>query len=80
MNDKPRAHHFVPQFWIKQFLSADRCLWGYKWDEDRINERSSKAMMQFRDLYTIRPNGVDDTSLETNELNTVDTDGARAFT
>jgi hypothetical protein len=79
MNDKPRAHHFVPQFWIKQFTSIDGRLWGYEWDDDRIRERSSKAMMQLRDLYTMQPNGIDDASLETNELGGVDREGASAF-
>lgn len=79
MNNKPRAHHFVPQFWIKKFISADGNLWGYEWNDDRIKQRSSKAMMQVFDLYTIQPGGVDDTSLETNELGVIDTAGANAF-
>jgi hypothetical protein len=78
-NDKPRAHHFVPQFWIKQFTSNDGRLWGYNWDDDRVRERSSKSMMQLRDLYTMLPNGIDDESLETNELGGVDREGASAF-
>lgn len=79
MSKKPRVHHFVPQFWIKKFISADGKLWGYEWNDDRIKERSSKAMMQIFDLYTIQPAGADDTSLETNELGTIDTDGADAL-
>lgn len=79
MNNKPRVHHFVPQFWIKRFISADGKLWGYEWSDDRIKQRSSKAMMQVFDLYTIQPGGVDDTSLETNELGVIDTAGANAF-
>lgn len=79
MNNKPRVHHFVPQFWIKKFISTDGKLWGYEWNADRIKQRSSKAMMQVFDLYTIQPGGVDDTSLETNELGAIDGEGARAF-
>ncbi len=79
MNNKPRIHHFVPQFWIKKFISTDGKLWGYEWNDDRIKQRSSKAMMQVFDLYTIQPGGVDDTSLETNELGVIDTAGANAF-
>ncbi|MDE1918763.1 MAG: DUF4238 domain-containing protein [Sphingomonadales bacterium] len=79
MNNKPRIHHFVPQFWIKKFISTDGKLWGYEWNDDRIKQRSSKAMMQVFDLYTIQPAGVDDTSLETNELGAIDTTGANAF-
>lgn len=79
MNSKPRIHHFVPQFWIKKFISADGKLWGYEWNDDRIKQRSSKSMMQVFDLYTIQPGGVDDTSLETNELGVIDTTGAKAF-
>jgi Protein of unknown function (DUF4238) len=79
MSKKPRVHHFVPQFWIRKFISADGKLWGYEWNDDRIKERSSKAMMQIFDLYTIQPGGADDTSLETNELGTIDTDGADAL-
>jgi Protein of unknown function (DUF4238) len=79
MNNKPRVHHFVPQFWIKKFISADGNLWGYEWNDDRIKQRSPKAMMQVFDLYTIQPSGVDDTSLETNELGAIDDSGAKAF-
>jgi hypothetical protein len=79
MSKKPRVHHFVPQFWIKKFISADGNLWGYEWNDDRIKHRSSKKMMQIFDLYTIQPDGVDDTSLETNELSVIDSVGAIAL-
>lgn len=79
MTNKPRVHHFVPQFWIKKFISADGNLWGYEWNDDRIRQRSPKTMMQVYDLYTIQPAGVDDTSLESNELGLIDTAGASAF-
>lgn len=79
MNKKPRVHHFVPQFWIKKFTSADGRLYGFEWNDDRIKQRSSKAMMQVFDLYTTQPGGVDDTSLETDELGEIDADGAKAF-
>jgi hypothetical protein len=35
--------------------------------------------MQITDLYTVQPTGIDDTSLETNELGAIDSDGAQAF-
>jgi len=79
MNNQPRVHHFVPQFWVKEFTGADGKLWGYAWDDDRIKERSSKAMMQIFDLYTIQPQGADDTSLETCELGNIDRNGSAAF-
>ena len=79
MTDKPRIHHFVPQFWIRKFISLDGKLWGYEWNSDRIRDRSPRSMMQVFDLYTIQPSGADDTSLETNELGVIDTAGARAF-
>ena len=79
MTNKPRLHHFVPQFWIKKFASADGKLWGYEWHDDRVKHRSSKAVMQIFDLYTLQPSGADDTSLESNELSKVDTQGARTF-
>lgn len=79
MSNKPRVHHFVPQFWIKKFISADTKLWGYEWRDDQVKHRSSKAVMQIFDLYTIQPSGADDTSLESNELGKVDTQGAITF-
>lgn len=79
MTNKPRVHHFVPQFWIRKFISADGNLWGYAWNDDRIKQRSSKAIMQVFDLYTIQPARVDDTSLESSELGVIDTAGADAF-
>jgi len=71
MTDKPRIHHFVPQFWIRKFISLDGKLWGYEWNSDRIRDRSPRSMMQVFDLYTIQPSGADDTSLETNELGVI---------
>ena len=70
---------FRPQFWIKKFVSADGKLWGYEWYDDQVKHRSSKAVMQIFDLYTIQPSGADDTSLESNELGTIDTQGAITF-
>lgn len=79
MNNQPRVHHFVPQFWIKKFRDSAGNLHGYSWDDDRIKERSAKAVMQKFDLYTIQPSGADDTTLETSELGDVDRNGSAAF-
>jgi len=76
VNNKPRNHHFVPQFWIKKFASADKHLWGYDWEGDSVNQRSSRAVMQIFNLYTMQPSGLDDTSTETDELGKVDSQGA----
>lgn len=37
MNDKPRKHHFVPQFWIRRFAGSDGRLWAYDHDSGRIS-------------------------------------------
>ncbi|OYX71146.1 MAG: hypothetical protein B7Y95_13880 [Rhizobiales bacterium 32-66-11] len=79
MNNKPRVHHFVPQFWIKKFRDSDGKLQGYSWDDDRIKERAAKAVMQIFDLYTIQPSGADDTTLETGELGDIDRNSSAAF-
>ena len=79
MNDKPRKHHFVPQFWIRRFAGSDGRLWAYDYDSDRISERSSKQLMQIFNLYTVQPSGADDTTLETVDLNRIDSDGSAVF-
>jgi hypothetical protein len=79
MNDVPRIHHFVPQFWIKKFTASDGKLWTYDWKDDRIRERSSKQLMQVFNLYTIQPSGIDDASLEVIDNNKIDNDGAEVF-
>lgn len=79
MNDKPRKHHFVPQFWIRRFAGTDGKLWAYDHDNGRISERSSKQLMQIFNLYTVQPSGADDTTLETVDLNRIDSDGSAVF-
>lgn len=79
MTNAPRVHHFVPQFWIKKFMSADGRLWSYDWKDDALKERSSRQLMQVFNLYTVQPSGVDDTSLETVDNQKIDNDGSRAF-
>lgn len=79
MNDKPRNHHFVPQFWIRRFAGTDGKLWAYDHDNGRIGERSSKQLMQIFNLYTVQPSGADDTKLETVDLNRTDSEGSAVF-
>lgn len=79
VTNKPRIHHFVPRFWIENFRSADGRLWAYDWKDDAVRDRSPKVIMQVRDLYTIQPSGIDDTSLETIDNMKLDNDGAALF-
>ncbi len=79
MTNTPRRHHFVPQFWIRRFIGADGRLWAYDHDTDRISERSSKQLMQIFNLYTVQPSGIDDTTLETGDLNKIDSQGSSVF-
>ena len=79
MIEKPRKHHFVPQFWIRRFAGADGKLWAYDHQTGRTSERSSKQLMQIFNLYTVQPSGADDTTLETVDLNRIDTQGNATF-
>lgn len=79
MSNPPRIHHFVPQFWIKKFSASDGKIWAYDWDIDFVKERSSKQLMQVFNLYTVQPLGLDDTTLETIDLNKIDQKGAAIF-
>lgn len=79
MTDKPRKHHFVPQFWIRRFAGTDGKLWAYDRDAGRISERSSKQLMQIFNLYTVQPSGSDDATLETVDLNKIDAQGSAIF-
>ncbi|MEF3129393.1 DUF4238 domain-containing protein [Rhizobium leguminosarum] len=79
MTNTPRKHHFVPQFWIRRFAGSDGRLWAYDGDTGRISERSSKQLMQIFNLYTVQPSGADDTTLETVDLNKIDSEGSSAF-
>jgi len=75
--NKPRSHHFVPQFWQKHFSTDGTALvWAYDYQDDSVRERSVKTLMKERDLYTVDPKGVVDVSLETDELGDVDREGA----
>jgi hypothetical protein len=76
VTNKPRKHHFVPQFWIRRFACADGRLWAYDHATGRISERSSKQLMQIFNLYTVQPSGADDTTLETVDLNRIDSEGS----
>lgn len=79
MTNKPRKHHFVPQFWIRKFVGPDGKLWTYDHQNGCIRERSPKQLMQIFNLYTLQPSGIDDTTLETVDLGEVDTQGSRVF-
>ncbi len=79
MTNTPRKHHFVPQFWIRRFAGADGKVWAYDHYTGRINERSSKQLMQIFNLYTVQPSGADDTTLETIDLNRIDSEGSAVF-
>ncbi|MGY2805606.1 DUF4238 domain-containing protein [Bradyrhizobium sp. USDA 4506] len=79
MTGKPRIHHFVPQFWIRKFAGLDGKLWAYDHLSGRIREHSAKQLMQIFNLYTIEPSGADDTTLETVDLNKIDSQGSAAF-
>lgn len=79
MNDKPRKHHFVPQFWIRRFSGSDGRLWAYDHNSGQISERSSKQLMQIFNLYTVQPSGADDTTLEMVDLNKIDSEGSAVF-
>jgi hypothetical protein len=79
MNNPPRAHHFGPQFWIKRFAGSDGKIWAYDRHDDRVEERSSKRLMQLFNLYTVQPSGLDDTTLETVDLNKIDREGNALF-
>ncbi len=79
MSQKPRKHHFVPQFWIRRFVVPDGKLWCYDHSKGEIRASSPKQVMQIANLYTIQPSRVDDVSLETVDLNRVDSEGSAVF-
>ena len=79
MTDKPRKHHFVPQFWIRRFAGADGKLWAYDHQAGQTRERSSRQLMQIFNLYTVQPSRSDDTTLETVDLNKIDSQGSAIF-
>lgn len=72
----PREHHFVPQFWLKRFKDADGCLYGYDRQRQIVTDFSPRRIMKIRDLYTLDPDGIDDTSIEDVDLKRVDNNGA----
>jgi hypothetical protein len=76
---QPREHHFVTQSWIRRFDDADGKLYAYDRDKGDVKARSSKKIMKITDLYTLDPGGIDDTSVETVDLQKVDDEGARAM-
>lgn len=79
MSNPPRKHHFIPQFWIKRFAADDGKIWVYDRNDGSIKPRSPKAVMQLFNLYTLEPSGVDDTTLESIELDRIDREGNAAF-
>ncbi|HEX8443497.1 MAG TPA: DUF4238 domain-containing protein [Allosphingosinicella sp.] len=79
VGNPPREHHFVTQSWIKRFVDADGQLYSYDHDSGEVKFRSSKKIMNIRDLYTQDPGGADDTTIETRDLQKVDDDGAKVM-
>lgn len=79
MTNKPRKHHFIPQFWIRKFEDLEGKIWAYDHQHRCIRDRSPKQLMQIFNLYTLQPSGIDDTTLETIDLGQVDTQGSKVF-
>lgn len=79
MSNPPRVHHFVPQFWIRKFADDGGRIWAFDKDDGLIKARSSRKLMQLFNLYTVQPSGLDDTTLESVDLNKIDTNGASVF-
>jgi len=79
VGNPPREHHFVPQSWIRRFVDSDGQLYGYDREGGSVRAFSSKQIMKIRDLYTLDPDGIDDTSIETIDLQQVDDEGARTM-
>lgn len=79
-SNKPRIHHFVTQSWIKRFGDSDGKIYAFDRDIGDIKPRSSKKIMQIFDLYTLDPDGIDDTSTEEVDLMKIDDNGANVMT
>lgn len=79
-SNKPRVHHFVTQSWVKRFSDGDDKLYAHDRNTGDIKPRSPKKIMQIFDLYTLDPDGIDDTSTEDVDLMTIDNDGANIMT
>lgn len=78
-SNKPRVHHFVTQSWIKRFVDSDGKLYTYDRYARDIKPRPPKTIMQIFDLYTLDPDGIDDTSAEDVDLMKIDNAGAKAM-
>lgn len=76
----PRVHHFITQSWIKRFRDMDGRLYSYDRNSGEIRDRSPAKIMAVFDLHTIDPDGVDDTSLETEEMGRIDNAAAPLMT
>lgn len=75
-NNPPRKHHFITQSWIKRFADKNGDVCSYDRDSGELRVRSTSSIMKIDNLNTVDPDGVDDTSLETIELQKIDNDGA----
>jgi hypothetical protein len=75
----PREHHFVTQSWIRRFADADGKHYSYDRASGEVKARSTKKIMKIFDLYTLDPDGIDDTSIETDDLQHIDDEGARTM-
>jgi hypothetical protein len=75
----PREHHFVTQSWIRRFEDADGKLYAYDRNKSDVKARSSKKIMKITNLYTLDPEGINDTSIETGDLQKIDDKGARVM-
>lgn len=79
MTNKPRKHHFIPQFWIKKFHHSDGNYYVYDSNSGNIATKHPRNVMQLINLYTIEPENLDDVTLETVDLNKVDNKGNTLF-
>lgn len=88
--DKSRHHHFVTQSWIKRFRPVDDPeitenkpnhvqVMTYIATNIRIKPQTTKKIMEIFNLYTVAPNGIDNTDAEEVELKKVDQKCVLAF-
>ena len=88
--DKSRHHHFVTQSWIKRFRPVhDPEITENKPNHVqvmthneagiRIKPQTTKKIMEIFNLYTVDPNGIDNTDAEEVDLKKVDQECVTAF-
>lgn len=77
--NQPKRHHYVAEVYQRGFADVDECLWVYDRRAQRFKKLHPRVICCENDLYTLDPQGVQNSQIESKWLSQIDGEGATAI-